>query len=128
MTRGAILHRFADALPALNAEVLTTYPHVYPTGPLIRVKVRPPWTARALPPMVDPIGAIWLAQEGELRSVVDSAYLGMVRLGWEELQTLDLLQAADLPIEKLTPAQRVWRQGLERVVKVYRLSPSYPWG
>lgn len=127
MTRADFLPRFLHALIDLNAEVLTTYPHVYPTGPLIRVKVRPGWDV-GLPPLVDPIGALWLAEMGEFRSVLDSAYLAMVRLELPELAALACLQAADLPVTKLVDLEaRHWRRGFEEVITAYHTSRNYGW-
>ncbi len=126
MTRAAFLPRFAQALVTLHAEVLSTYPHVYPTGPMIRVKVRPRREV-TLPPLVDPIGAVWLAEHGEFRSVLDSYWLAG-RLGFPEIEAVALLQAADKPLDKLVDrSERTWRTELEQVVEGYRASPAYPW-
>lgn len=126
MTRAAFLATFAWALIERRPEVLTATPPIYPSGPLIRLKVQAPWDTR-VPPLVDPIGLIWLSTHGRLRGVQQAYLMATSGLGMTAWEALDCIEASDKGRELLTPSQAAWRLGLLDVLEAYRtdiLSPS----
>lgn len=123
MTADQFFPLFETSLRLTGAEVLESFPHVYPTGALLRLKVRPPWSVD-LPPMLDPIGLVYFAQSGRFCGVLQSARVGMDELKLPELVVLDLLRASDLRAPQLPDRrQQAYRLRLEDAIERHRLSP-----
>lgn len=119
MTRHAFLRAYVSALPQLDAELLLHAEGLYPTGDLIRVKVRVPQGV-VLPPLLAPAGLVWYARTGQFKSILEDQSLALA-LGLEVGDALDLCLAADKPLEKLTYEQRRWRVGLLEAVETLRI-------
>jgi len=67
----------------------------WPEGQYIRVLIEPPADAKVkIPPIVDPIGALWLAKTGELRGPLESEHLAS-DLGLNPTEARKLLRASD---------------------------------
>lgn len=95
MTLPEFLTAYHTAVQDCHAAPPAAFPHVWPAGPLLRLRVPEMAPGGSTGPLLlDPVGLVWFARTGELRGVLSSLELGL-RLGLEDGDVLDILEAAD---------------------------------
>ncbi len=110
------LEEYQTAVWTCQAAVPADFPHVWPQGGLIRVRVPEMAPGRVGPLLLDPIGLVWFARTGQLKGVLSSLELGWV-LGLAEGDLEDVLQASD---------GRVREGSLRAMLEGPLLSPQSP--
>ncbi len=123
MTLGDFYAELPGALDRVGAELLRSE-GVYPHGPRLRFKVRPPAHWFAGPSVLDPIGVVWYARTGEWRGLL-AGLRTATTLGLPPEDALTLLQAADEVLGPSTGPVGRAREGLIAVVEGWRsLAPA----
>lgn len=94
MTLLEFLQAYQEAVSACQAAVPHDFPHCWPQGRLLRLRVPEMAPGRPGPLLLDPIGLVWFSKTGQLKGVLSSLELGWV-LGLEDGDLKDLLDASD---------------------------------
>ncbi len=121
MTVGEFLIALPPALDQVGAELLRTE-GIYPHGPRLRFKVRPPSHWFAGPSVLDPIGVVWYARTGEWRGLLDGLRTA-IALGLSPAEALVVIQAADEALGVSAGPVGRCRDGLIAVVEGWRSQP-----